>query len=64
MKRLFSVFTRNWGLKLLALALALAVFYAVRGSIRAPQHEGRPFQYQYDDHAPKSVKAPAHGVHN
>ena len=33
LKNLLSLFTRNWWLKLLALALALAVFYGVRGSI-------------------------------
>jgi len=32
-KNLISLFTRNWWLKLLALALALAVFYGVRGTI-------------------------------
>ena len=32
MKHFFSIFTRNWWLKLLALALALAVFYGVRGT--------------------------------
>lgn len=34
MKNMLSVFTRNWWLKLLALILALAVFYGVRGSFR------------------------------
>lgn len=33
LKNFLSLFTRNWWLKLLALALALAVFYGVRGSI-------------------------------
>ncbi len=37
MKRLLAVFTRNWSLKLLALVLALVVFYVVRGSIRSPR---------------------------
>lgn len=36
MKRLLAIFTRNWSLKLLALVLALVVFYVVRGSIRSP----------------------------
>lgn len=34
MKNFFSFITRNWGLKLLALILAIVVFYGVRGSIR------------------------------
>ncbi len=33
MKNFLFIFTRNWWLKLLALALALAVFYGVRGTI-------------------------------
>ncbi len=37
MKNFLALFTRNWGLKLLALVLALVVFYGVRGSIRGPQ---------------------------
>lgn len=37
MKRFFAVFTRNWSLKLLALVLALVVFYVVRASIRSPR---------------------------
>lgn len=57
MKRLLHVFTRNWGLKLLALALALAVFYAVRGSIRAPRSVER-------HQIPLPGKAPVHGDHN
>ena len=36
MKRFFAIFTRNWSLKLLALVLALVVFYVVRASIRSP----------------------------
>jgi len=35
MKALFRMFTRNWGLKLLALALALVVYYSIRESIRS-----------------------------
>lgn len=38
MKNYFSFLTRNWWLKLLALALALAVFYGVRSSIRGSAH--------------------------
>ncbi len=34
MKKIVSVFSRNWGLKLLAFILALVVFYGVRGSFR------------------------------
>ena len=36
MKKFFAIFTRNWSLKLLALILALVVFYVVRASIRSP----------------------------
>ena len=42
MKRLLAVFTRNWSLKLLALVLALVVFYVVRGSIRSPRPRFSP----------------------
>lgn len=42
MKRLLAVFTRNWSLKLLALVLALVVFYVVRGSIRSPRPHFSP----------------------
>ncbi|MCQ2393504.1 MAG: hypothetical protein MJ249_04380 [Kiritimatiellae bacterium] len=38
LKNLLSLFTRNWWLKLLALALALAVFYGVRGSIHGTSY--------------------------
>lgn len=34
MNKYFAFITRNWWLKLLALILALVVFYGVRGSIR------------------------------
>lgn len=34
MNRFLSLFTHNWGLKLIALILAIIVFYWVRGSIR------------------------------
>ena len=42
MKRLLALFTRNWSLKLLALVLALVVFYVVRGSIRSPRPRFSP----------------------
>lgn len=43
MKRLLAAFTRNWGLKLTALFLAIVIFYWVRGSIRrGEQADGRP----------------------
>ena len=42
MKRLLAVFTRNWSLKLLALVLALVVFYVVRGSLRSPRPRFSP----------------------
>ena len=34
MKAFLKIFTRNWGLRLLALALALIVYYSLRESIR------------------------------
>lgn len=34
MNRFLSLFTHNWGTKLIALILAVIVFYWVRGSIR------------------------------
>lgn len=37
MKKFLAIFTHNWSLKLLALVLALVVFYVVRGSIRSPR---------------------------
>lgn len=42
MKNYFSFLTRNWWLKLLALALALAVFYGVRGSIHGAHYTVDP----------------------
>ena len=41
MKRL-AFLTDNWGIKLLALVLALVVFYVVRGSIRSPRPRFSP----------------------
>ena len=38
MKRIFAPFTRNWWLKLIALILALAVFYGVRSSLHGNQY--------------------------
>ena len=35
MKYFLSFFTSNWGLKILALILAIAVYYSMRDSIRA-----------------------------
>ena len=53
MKRLLAALTRNWGLKLTALCLAVVIFYWVRGSIRRSQQgEG--------DTTPFSTKAPTH----
>ncbi len=40
MKKFLAFFTRNWELKLLALILALVVFYGVRGSIRGHRTGG------------------------
>ena len=42
MKRLIAFFTSNWGLKILALALALVIYYSMRDSMakdsRIPQN--------------------------
>ena len=43
MKRLISFFSSNWGLKILALILAIAVFYSMKETSRADTHDnGRP----------------------
>lgn len=53
MKRLLAALTRNWGLKLTALCLAVVIFYWVRGSIRRSQQgEG--------DTTPFPTKVPTH----
>jgi hypothetical protein len=51
MNTFISLFTRNWGLKLLALVLALVVYYSMRDSIRSSQ--SRPT-------APAFLKGPSH----
>ena len=42
MKALLNLFRRNWGLKILALALALVIYYSMRDSMgkdsRIPQN--------------------------
>lgn len=41
MKAILNLFRRNWGLKLLALALALVIYYSMRdsmGNSRIPQN--------------------------
>ena len=41
MTALLNIFRRNWGLKLLAIALALVIYYSMRGSAgktRGPQN--------------------------
>ena len=43
MKNFFSFLTHNWWLKLLALALALAVYYVVRGTIYGSPYMMQPF---------------------
>ncbi|MBQ8113371.1 MAG: hypothetical protein IJ146_09220 [Kiritimatiellae bacterium] len=42
MKNFFSFLTHNWWLKLLALALALAVYYGVRATL----YYGSPYMMQ------------------
>ena len=43
MKRLIAFFTGNWWLKILALILAIAVYYSMKETSRANTHDnGRP----------------------
>lgn len=42
MKSIISFFTSNFGLKILALILAIIVFYAVRDSLMASHGHSRP----------------------
>ncbi len=56
MNRLLAALTRNWGLKLTALFLAIVVFYWVRGSIRRSQ------QGEGDRPPPFPTKVPAHAA--
>ncbi len=42
MKRLIQFFTRNWGLKLVALALALVVYFTMRNS---PSADANPAHF-------------------
>ena len=43
MKRLIAFFTSNWGLKILALILALVVFYSMKETSRdTTRDHGRP----------------------
>lgn len=42
MKNNLSIFTHNWGTKLIALILAIVVFYWVRSSIRGSGNAGSP----------------------
>ena len=39
MKRLIDFFTSNWGLKILALILALVVFYSMKDTSRVPARD-------------------------
>lgn len=54
MKDFFSIFTRNWGLKLLSLILAIVVFYAVRDSLASSRWHGN---------TPSFMKGPADAAH-
>jgi hypothetical protein len=53
MKNVFSFLTHNWWLKLIALALALAVYYGVRGTIYGSPHMMQPL-----------MRGPADAVHS
>lgn len=60
MKRFFSAFTRNWWLKLFALALALTVYYAMRdGARRAGDSHARGALPIMPDPEPPPAPAPA-----
>lgn len=55
MNRFLSLFTHNWGTKLIALTLAVIVFYWVRGSIRGGRSTGA-------DRTPNFMKGPANAA--
>lgn len=42
MKKILTIFTNNWPLKLLALALAITVYYSMKDSTRVPSLGGNP----------------------
>ncbi len=56
MKKFISLFTRNWGLKLLALILALVAFYGIRGSFRG-RRVGGEAQHFFMKGTPRAVPA-------
>ena len=43
MKAILNLFRRNWGLKLLALALALVIYYSMRDSMGKSRIPQNPF---------------------
>ncbi len=43
MKSFLDLFRRNWGLKLLALALALVIYYSMRDSMGSSHIPQNPF---------------------
>ena len=53
MKRLIAFFTSNWGLKILALILALVVFYSMKETSRS--------NAQDNDRPAFNLKGPADG---
>lgn len=42
MKAFINLFRRNWGLKLLALVLAVIVYYSMRDEMKNSAHPGTP----------------------
>lgn len=43
MRTILNLFCRNWGLKLLALALALVIYYSMRDSVGSSRIPQNPF---------------------
>ena len=43
MKSILDIFRRNWGLKLLALALAIVIYYSMRNSTTRSRVAENPF---------------------
>lgn len=54
MKKLLAIFTSNWGLKILALVLAVVVYYSMKETTRSNRHGNRP-------NTPIFLKGPADG---
>ncbi len=48
LRAFIGLFTRNWGLKLIALLLAILIYHALKPTSQHPsQHHDRQFNIQY-----------------